>query len=194
MSSREQTPAEALLAAIGVEVPRFRGLEAMSEAEPVSAADVEREVAAERLCTAEELIRSTPMWSLNPRYVSLDWVTDAKVRYFMKVDKNRVPTEVKWGRIHGQRRRNLKRALGLADRRVRDYYGAYNSFAGARDVVRVHAKAGSWAHVGGRELAGFANRAAFIRKVDEPHDKSCCDIYLRADPALISSYLEGRAG
>ncbi len=177
---------ESLAEANGVTVPRLRGLALMSEAKPLSAEQIERNVQS-HICTAyEDACTSYPRFSYNSNWHEYSRATDRLRRKYLikqivKDDEYDFEYEkvvgFRWDLIHGKNRKALKHAVKKARRDVENYYRVFNKYAGRSDILRIHARIG-----GGNWSSYFqqvVNEPWFLEKVDDYYDDTYCDIFAK---------------
>lgn len=152
-------------------VPRLRGLRLMmDEGEIIFTDESKKGVEIEVIM---DLIRS-------------DWNDDWCFEYSERVDKKLkfyiygygkadYEYKIRWDRIHGWRRKKLKRLIKQKIRAHKEQYRVWNCFAGRPDILYTHAR------IGGRNWDYYKSEVMssprFIRKVDDAFDSSYCDIY-----------------
>ena len=156
-----------------IAVPRLRGYRLMSEESPVIISELYEEV--EVFCV-ENLCRTEPFWSMHPDYIYDCHETEVKKRYYLE-EKNGDYIRVKWERIHGWKRKVLKKYIHYEKMKIRNQYEAWNRYAGRDDVMYIHARigGGNWPDYR-QEIIG---EPWFIEKVDDFFDSTYCDIYAR---------------
>lgn len=134
-----------------------------------------------------------PPWSVNSDCHSYCKRTDDNLKRFLVYTKNENgyerPTAVRWGKIHGKRRKKIKLLAKTQIRHIRKSIDTFNKYAGRKDVLYVHARIGgnNWVFCGGQQVA---EHPAFIERVDDWCDSTYCDIYLKIDEKIVEKYLK----
>lgn len=166
----------------GIDVPRLRGLRLMKYEESVSAEEIEKAVKASQIEVAEDLCCSRPFWTYGSTCHEYSSRTDCIRDYYLVkgVDENGYSeyTDIRWDRIHGKKRKDLKFAIKKKARRIREQLNTFNKYAGKDGILYIHARigGGNWSFYGGEELS---KKSWFIEKVDDSYDRTYCDIYAR---------------
>lgn len=166
----------------GINVPRLRGLRLMSEEERVTEEEIKQSIKIALPYVAEDLISSVPIFRLNPDCYEYSSWTRLLRHYYLEYDpKNTTrPVGVRWDRIHGWKRRNLKFAMKQKEKRIRKQYETFNKYVGCDDVIQIHARigGGNWPYY----YKEVQYEPWFIEKVDDSFDSTYCDIYARIKP------------
>ena len=86
--------------------------------------------------------------------------------------------ELRWELLHGRRRKNMKFAVKKMKKAVLRQYETFNKYAGAPNVLYIHARLGgdNWNFYRGYLLE---KEPWFLEKVDDCFDGTYCDIYAR---------------
>ena len=162
-----------------ISVPRLRGLRLMSEEKRVTEEEILEDIKIELPYVAENLITSVPTFKLNTNCFEYSSWTDLLRQYYLEYDpeiKSR-PVKIRWDRIHGWKRRNLKFAMKQKEKRMRQQYETFNKYIGRDDVIQIHAR------IGGGNWHNYYKEVQyepwFIEKVDDCFDSTYCDIYAR---------------
>lgn len=165
----------------GIDVPRLRGYRLMSHEEPMSQKEIEEEVQYHFIHEAEWMIRRCPAWSTNP-YSFHEYSPEktALCDYYLvpDTDEGYRYKDIRWDRIHGKHRKNLKFALKKIRKRYQKQFDVYNKYCGQSGILYIHARigGGNWNYYDGPELA---KQPWFIEKVDDAFDNTYCDIYAK---------------
>lgn len=165
----------------GIVVPRLRGYRLMKTEEPVDLHEVTERIEVEE---CEFLIESS--WIPNS-YTSIfnDTTRRNKKRYMTyhyEVTEGGhshiVYDSVRWDRIHGRHRKDLKFAIKRSNQRFIEQYEMFNKYCGQDDVLYIHARigGGNWKYYGGEELK---TQHWFLEHVDDACDSTYCDIYAK---------------
>lgn len=171
-----------LLEKNGIEIPRLRGIRYMAMEEPI---DLKKEInwVYECAVAAEELITSEPRWCINSDIRSFDSVSDFYLKYYCNYDyvdgeKDWIPKSVRWDRVHGKHRKNIKFEAKRSVKRKVAQWKTFNKYVGRKDVLMIHARIGgyNWIDYGGEEIAA---QPWFFEKVDDSFDSTYCDIYVK---------------
>ena len=160
-------------------VPRLRGLRLMSEEKRMTEEEMAEEIKKTMPYVAENLITSVPTFKLNANCFEYSSWTDLLRQYYLEYDpeiKSR-PVKIRWDRIHGWKRRNLKFAMKQKEKRMRQQWDTFNKYVGRDDVLMIHAR------IGGGNWSSYYKEVQyepwFIEKVDDSFDRTYCDIYAR---------------
>ena len=127
----------------GISVPRCRGYRLMKNEERVTTAEIEQMITDQALYEAEKLFR------LHPSGLFYEYSESAKARArrYIVIRKNEngfdEPIAVRWDRVHGKRRKAVKRIFRQVRRDVKEQYALFNSYVGREDVLYIHARLGS---------------------------------------------------
>ena len=163
----------------GIEVPRLRGYRLMKDEELFDMKEINKKEIA--LDCVKELCCSEPFWNPNSHSATWDWWTDWLQDYFMVKGKDEDGytkyTEVRWGRIHGWKRRVLKTYIHNECMRQRRQWEVWNKYVGRDDVLYIHAR------IGGNNWPYYFDKVVgkpwFLEKVDDSFDSTYCDIYAK---------------
>ena len=163
----------------GISVPRCRGYRLMKNEERVTMAEIEQMITEQALYEAEKLFR------LHPSGLFYEYSDRAKARArrYIVIRKNEngfdEPVAVRWDRVHGKRRKAVKRIFRQVRRDVKEQYALFNSYVGREDVLYIHARLGSTSWTDEKTKAEVTRQPWFLAKVDDSLDSSYCDIYAR---------------
>lgn len=163
---------EEIANANGIDCPRLRGYRLMKDEEPIDYREI---VAANSLDVecVKNLIRCEPRWDPNAWGYVYDDYTDYLIKKYVDDEHD----QVRWGRIHGWKRRVLKTYIHNETVRYRKQYEVWNKYAGREDVLYIHAR------IGGNNWPCYYKQVVdkwwFIEKVDDAFDSTYCDIYAR---------------
>ena len=87
-------------------VPRLRGIRLMSEEERISAEEIEQATIDLALDRCERACQSN--FEYHPTGYTMCEATDKLRRKYIVYDKGGMPTDIRWGRIHGKKRKLFK--------------------------------------------------------------------------------------
>lgn len=165
----------------GIVVPRLRGYRLMKTEEPVDLNEVTKCIEVEE---CESLIGSS--WILNSCIYTINETTRRNKKRYMKYHYEVtegghsyiVYDSVRWDRIHGRHRKDLKLAIKQRRKRFTKQYEMFNKYCGQDDVLYIHARIGgnNWKYYGGDELK---THPWFLEHVDDACDSTYCDIYAK---------------
>ena len=163
----------------GINVSRLRGYRLMKdECEPIILDDdtihyIEKE-------SIERMVCGIPRFTINPIMVaySLDKENYASKYYDYKNNK------IKWDKIHGKFRKNLKYVLKRDMEKVKDNFDIFNKYIKRDDVLYIHAKLGSCNWSGETHLY-YKNEPWYLDSIDDGYDNTYCDIYAKIDPDTL---------
>lgn len=163
-----------------IEVPRLRGYRLMKEEEPI---DIKKEVNEAEIAIdcIKNLCESEPFWNPHSSCYSMNsWTDYLKDFYLVHVGHDYL--DIRWDRIHGQKRRILKTYIHNEIVRARKQYEVWNKYAGREDILYIHARigGGNW-KVYYRQVV---DKPWFLEKVDDSFDSTYCDIYARLKDKL----------
>ena len=165
----------------GISVPRCRGYRLMKIEQRVTAVEIEQMINEQALYEAEKLFR------LHPSGLFYEYSDRAKARArrYIVIQKNDngfdEPVAVRWDKVHGKRRKEIKWVFRRTRKQVREQYNLFNSFVGRDDVLYIHARLGSTSWTDEKTKAEVTRQPWFIEQVDDSFDSSYCDIYARID-------------
>lgn len=179
----------------GIEVPRLRGYRLMSKEEPISDEDITQRKKGDEIRICERLIEAD--WIANSCSREFSDRTDRNCRkylsYTAETRENFMGREythynytgIKWDKIHGKRRKNLKWEIRQNNKAVDKQFNMFNKYAGREDVLMIHARIGgidgdcsNWDSFGGDELR---KKSWFLDAVDDAFDGTYCDIYAKIE-------------
>jgi len=163
----------------GISVPRCRGYRLMKDEKPVTPEDIAIMIESDTLYLAGERIKGNPL----DIYIVSSNRTLARWRHYMKIQKDEKgherPIAIRWDRVHGKLRKDLKWIGRIARKRVLEQYSLWNSFAGKENVLYIHARIGRTSWTSTEDKNGVCKQSWFLAKVDDHYDTSYCDIYAR---------------
>lgn len=168
-----------------IKVPRLRGYRLMVSEESVNMQEFQRSSAVN---CCRDLITASPSWSLHPSCYILSSYTDVRKDYFLKKDKEGNYCAVRWDRIHGKHRKNLKTAIHNDFINTKKQYAVWNKYIGREDVLYIHARigGGNWPYY----YKEVVDQPWFLEKVDDSFDCTYCDIYAKIDPETYKSLIK----
>ena len=161
-----------LMADNGIEVPRLRGIRWMGNEEPISKENIAKEAKDIGLYECESACESGFVW--DPFCFTISKATRRLKRKYLIYDGHKI-VDIRWSAVHGKKRKLFKYNLKMAKRRVEANLHGFNSYAGRKDILYIHARigGGNWPHY----RAEVEHQPWFILKVDDPFDSTYCDIY-----------------
>ena len=157
----------------GIEVPRLRGYRLMKDEEPVDwkewAPDNPEAYWARWMCT------QFPAWDMKSHCSCYCYETDRRIEWYITKDE-----KVRWDRIHGKKRRDLKTLIKNRTNRYKRQAEVWNKYAGRDDVLYIHARIGgdNWGYF---KCESLVREPWFLEKVDDAFDCTYCDIYAKID-------------
>lgn len=179
----------------GIEVPRLRGYRLMKDQEPYTKEDTQRIMEREAIDTAEDLCRAYWKTNVNWREYSseTDWICkwylipeyswhEGYGKKWYGIDKY---VGIRWDRIHGKKRKDLKFAIKKAKRAVRQQHETWNKYVGREDVLYIHARmgGGNWENYEGKKE--LMSQPWFLDRVDDAWDGTYCDFYAKIKPVEV---------
>ena len=176
---------EKLAEANGIKVPRLRGYRLMSEERPVSKEELKTieanalSIVYERYCTSE------PLFSTHPFCYEYSNKTDRIKKRFLTKDG-----KLRWERIHGKRRKNVKYLLKKKKEAIRKEYGMWNKYAGQKNVLYIHTRCGgnNWEAFG---CESIVKQPWYLGRADDSFDETYCTIYAKVDTSCLSIMKHG---
>lgn len=161
-----------LVARNEISVPRLRGYRLMADEAPLTdeeIAEVEGDMIRHEY---EYFCRAVPRFSHSTLH-EYSCRTDRIIKKY--IDGN---GDLRWGLLHGKRRKEMKFAVKKVKRAVRKQYDAWNRYAGQPGVLYIHARIGgnNWNYYKGYLLE---REPWFLEKVDDCFDDTYCDIYAK---------------
>lgn len=177
---------DAIAKANGIDIPRLRGYRLMSEVRPVSPDEFDQLFLSCELEVIEELCIADPFWSSVFKCSDQNYRTErAKKRYIQQgfdEDGNRVAVGIRWDRIHGWKRRVLKREIKKQKEKAGAQYSLWNKYAGKENVLYIHARIGgkNWDNLPDKNR--LLKAPWFLDRIDDCWDNTYCDFYAKLDP------------
>lgn len=159
-------------------VPRLRGYRLMKDEKPITREDMRKEYKNIEVDACDSLVCASPTWRCDPHgFMYNNWTFYLR-RFYMDFENNH-PVSVRWNRIHGWHRRNLKFEIKNRKRRYQKNCEVFNKYVGRDDVLYIHARigGGNWEYYG--EMV--KDQPWFLEKVDDPWDRTYCDIYAKLE-------------
>lgn len=160
-----------------IEVPRLRGLRLMKDENPISKEDSEETIRGNWLWCCQQACCSN--FEYNANWCEYSDKTRRLERKYLEFDEDGSVVDVKWGIIHGRKRKLFKYYLKKTQERVFSNHAVWNKYCGHDDILYIHARigGGNWPDYR-REVE---NKPWFIEKIDDPFDSTYCDIYARIE-------------
>lgn len=169
-----------------IDVPRLRGYRWMGNE---SITDInERIIPSLKRQVFRDALRSDPPFAIDPYCLEYSERTDRREKEYGVFDKvvdgtycSKELVDLKWDKIHGKHRKNVKFNLKKELKAAKKQYDAWNKYVGRKDVLYIHARIGGddWIYYEGYKLE---KEPWFLEKVDDCFDNSYCDIYARVKP------------
>lgn len=164
----------------GIEVSRLRGYRLMkNEHEPIIFDDdtihfIERE-------SIERMVYGIPKFTINPFAISYSSNSKKSISKYYDIKNNKI----KWDKIHGKFRKNLKYVLKRKTKKVIDNFNTFNKYIERDDVLYIHARLGSnnWS---GKTHLYYKNKPWYLDSIDDGYDNTYCDIYAKIDPYTLN--------
>lgn len=161
----------------GINVSRCRGYRLMKEEKPVLGEELDQFIERSIINLAEDAVCSIPRFGLNSFMYAYDANTRRlKRKYLVMDDKGRV-VGIRWDKIHGKHRRNLKFLIKKKKRHIMHNISIWNKYCG-KNVLYIHAKLGScnWS---GEYGTDYSNKKWYLDCCDDVYDNAYCDIYAK---------------
>lgn len=155
-----------------IDIPRLRGCRLMKDEEKI-VLDKETYDYIKGIAFSD-WVEGFPRYTINPYHFRYSRWTGRLEKYYKDTETG----SIRWDRIHGKKRKNLKYLIKKQTRACEKAIDTFNKYVGRSDVLHVHARIGSdnWAYYGGPELE---KQPWFIKKVDDPWDRTYCDIFCK---------------
>lgn len=171
----------------GIVVPRPRGYLLMAEEEPVSEETIRELIAGEAVGIAEDLCRRG--WLKSSQSAEYGSRIDRVLKRYLTIQttddqlcEEGIRQEyygIRWGRIHGKKRKMLKWAIRKLEKRIRAEYATWNKYAGREDVLYIYSNFGGdkWRRYAGKD--SIMSRPWFLDRVDKYSNPDYCDFYAK---------------
>lgn len=175
----------------GIVVPRLRGYRLM---EDELAIDVNEDIVPSlKQHVFRDALCSDPPFAIDPYCFEYSERTDRrkkkygiykKVAHTFSDGETEYRSELvdlKWDKIHGKRRKNVKFNLKRELKAAKKQYDTWNKYVGRKDILYIHTRIGgnNWIYYEGYKLE---KEPWFLEKVDDYFDNTYCDIYARIKP------------
>jgi len=159
-------------------VPRLRGYRLMKYEKPVSKEDLSDMLSSCELRTAEDMIRSIPIFHNDNYCHEYSRYKDYLIDYYLPLHEDG-KRYIDWSRIHGWERRNLKFEIKKNKKRIEKQFAVWDKYAGRSDILYIHARigGGNWSYY----YKDVINQPWFLEKVDDSYDSTYCDIYAKIE-------------
>lgn len=166
----------------GIDIPRLRGYRLMKDEEVMSPEELKELLKNCEIDTAEDLCTSVPFWDLNASAFTSCSQTDAIKKYYLIYDKKlKRYVDIRWDRIHGQKRRILKFAIKQGKRSIKRQFETWNKYVGRDDVLYIHSRMGGYNWKYYEKKGEITNQPWFLERVDDAWDCTYCDFYAKID-------------
>lgn len=168
----------------GIDVPRLRGYRLMKDEKALTQEELKELFDDAKKDTWKSVMHNDPPFSAHSLCTSYDDATDRRERKYLISEKEKITLEngesyvshsivgVRWDRLHGKKRKNMKFAIKQAIKRADRQYTVWNKFAGQDDVLYIHSRIG-------RDFDGLRNEPWFLGGVVDWYDETYCDIYAK---------------
>ena len=109
-----------------------------------------------------------------------------------EIDYKTELVDLKWDKIHGKRRKNVKFNLKKELKAAKKQYDTWNKYVGRKDILYIHARIGgdNWIYYEGYKLE---KEPWFLEKVDDYYDNTYCDIYARITPHDFTEFYQSES-
>lgn len=167
-----------------IDIPRLRGYRSMKYEFPISEDGINSAITESELSVTKDMCICYPLFSNSPLGYELSDRTDQIKKYYLDYaedeDGYKDAVRIRWDRIHGWKRRNLKFELKRKRKAVIENCSMFNKYCGRDDVLCIHARIGgnNWNDYNGAELE---RQPWFLGRVDDFYDSTYCDIYAKID-------------
>ena len=162
----------------GIEVSRCRGYRLMKNEDIIPKEEINKIMKDIELDAAEDSVRGTPRFALKRDWASYGRWTDLLCKYYLVLDEKKNVTGIRWDRIHGKKRKNLKFLIKKRKKMAEKNIGLWNKYAGQDNVLYIHARLGTlnWSDI---KHTDYKTKPWYLDSVDDLWDRSYCDIYAR---------------
>lgn len=156
-----------------IDVPRLRGLRLMKDEEPMDWRDLSPENP--EVYWTEWMCTQYPAWNAKSCCSCYCEETYKRVKRYITEDG-----KVRWDRIHGKKRRDLKTLIRNMNNRYKRQAEVWNKYAGRDDILYIHARIGgkNWQFFEGEKLV---REPWFLEVVWDGFDRTYCDIYAKIE-------------
>lgn len=180
---------EAIANQNGIEIPRLRGYRLMKYEKPVSREEIAEQLKDAAIDAALTLCRCSRPWDINSPFTIIcddtNRLVDCYLIHRISGGGYKEYIGIRWDRIHGKKRKALKREIKKAKRRVIAQYAMWNQFAGREDVLYIHSRmgGGNWKTYAAKD--SIISQPWFLGRVDDWYDQTYCDFYAKINPVEI---------
>ena len=170
---------EKLLTINNINVPRLRGIRLMSDEKKI---DIDEYTKGLLSLEYLNMVDSVPRFSYRPVCYVLNQKTKRLERKYIVFDKDGIPIDLRWDKIHGTNRKNAKFYIKRVKKSVKKQVDTFNKYVGADDVLYIHARigGGNWNYYKSEVI----DKPWFIERIDDSFDSTYCDIYARIKEGL----------
>lgn len=184
-----------------IDVPRLRGYrwmgnESVTDIDEFIIPSIKRHV-------FDDALRSDPPFAIDPYCFEYSERTNRRKKKYGVLEKvvctwgNEIDyttelVDLKWDKIHGKRRKNVKFNLKKELKAAKKQYDTWNKYVGRKDVLYIHARIGgnNWIYYEGYKLE---KEPWFLEKVDDYYDNTYCDIYARIKPYDFTEFYQSES-
>ena len=172
-----------LAKANGIEIPRLRGYRLMEYEYSLPPGEIWRLQEECAIDIVKHLCDAEPFWRLKPAWYGCSGDRRRGQNYYLAFEYNeegiKSAVGVRWDRIHGKKRKVLKYALKLQQRRIQAQLGTWNKYAGQPGVLYIHSRMGgsNWEHFENKN--SILKQPWFLERVDDWWDGTYCDFYAK---------------
>lgn len=161
---------EDILKKQNIQVPRLRGLRLMKEETIVTEENIKEAIHNMELDLVTRIVEQNSLtcWC--------SWKDGTRNDILIR-DKDKRVIGYRWNKIHGKKRKWIKREIKQMIKNVRSEYNVFNSFVG-KNVLYVHSRIGgnNWDWYNGDALKQHPD---YLGHVDDYFDSTYCDIYFK---------------
>ena len=185
-----------------IEVPRLRGYRWMGNETAIDLDDYI--IPSLKQHVYDDALRSDPPFTIDPCCFEYSERTDRRKKKYgvykkvahifddSEIEYHSELVDLKWNKIHGKRRKNVKFNLKKELKAAKRQYDAWNKYVGRKDVLYIHARIGgnNWIYYEGHKLE---KEPWFLEKVDDYYDNTYCDIYARIKPYDFTEFYQSES-
>ena len=184
-----------------IDVPRLRGYrwmgnESVTDIDEFIIPSIKRHV-------FDDALRSDPPFVIDPYCFEYSERTNRRKKKYgvfekvacvwgNEIDYTTELVDLKWDKIHGKRRKNVKFNLKKELKAAKKQYDTWNKYVGRKDILYIHARIGgnNWIYYEGYKLE---KEPWFLEKVDDYYDNTYCDIYARIKPYDFTEFYQSES-
>ena len=163
-----------------IEIPRLRGYRLMKDEECISQEEINKIKKECEIEVVESLCSARPFWNTKAHIHEFSSYTDYLMDFYLIKDGEK-HTGIRWNRIHGKYRKDLKFAIKKRKRAIQKQFDTWNKYVG-QNVLYIHSRVGggNWENMSVEDKIKLTNAPWFLDRVDDYWDNTYCDFYWRS--------------